>query len=123
MGNADSGAVKANSAAKADFGMIGLGVMGQNLVLNLVDHGITVVAFDPWPEARERFFGGVVAREQTRAQREGQAHEQTQEQGQGQGQWQKEARGCAAILRANSINELVSSLQRPRRIMLMVKAG
>ncbi|HCF90893.1 MAG TPA: phosphogluconate dehydrogenase (NADP(+)-dependent, decarboxylating), partial [Firmicutes bacterium] len=60
MGNADSGAVKANSAAKADFGMIGLGVMGQNLVLNLVDHGITVVAFDPWPEARERFFGGVV---------------------------------------------------------------
>ncbi len=123
MGNADSGAVKANSAAKADFGMIGLGVMGQNLVLNLVDHGITVVAFDPWPEARERFFGGVVAREQTRAQREGQAHEQTQEQGQGQGQWQKEARGCAAILRANSINELVSSLQRPRRVMLMVKAG
>ena len=89
---ADSGA-KANPAAKAvDFGMIGLGVMGQNLVLNLADHGITVVAYDPWPEARDRFFSG-------------------------------NNRADTGISRANSINELVSALERPRRIMLMVKAG
>ena len=29
-----------------DFGMIGLGVMGQNLLLNMADHGYAVIGFD-----------------------------------------------------------------------------
>ncbi|MDP4260653.1 MAG: NAD(P)-binding domain-containing protein, partial [Bacteroidota bacterium] len=29
-----------------DFGMIGLGVMGRNLLLNMADHGFSVVGFD-----------------------------------------------------------------------------
>lgn len=32
--------------AKADIGLIGLGVMGQNLVLNMNDHGFTVAVFN-----------------------------------------------------------------------------
>src|SRR5256885_5064920 len=32
--------------AKADIGLIGLAVMGQNLILNMNDHGFTVVAFN-----------------------------------------------------------------------------
>jgi hypothetical protein len=33
-------------AARGDFGLIGLAVMGQNLILNAADHGFTVVAFN-----------------------------------------------------------------------------
>jgi 6-phosphogluconate dehydrogenase len=29
-----------------DFGMIGIGVMGSNLLLNMADHGFAVVGFD-----------------------------------------------------------------------------
>ncbi len=39
----------------ADTGMIGLGVMGRNLALNMADHGFKVVAFDVSPEATRRF--------------------------------------------------------------------
>ncbi|MEI9955125.1 MAG: NAD(P)-binding domain-containing protein [Ferruginibacter sp.] len=31
---------------KAQFGMIGLGTMGRNLVLNMVDHGFSVAGYD-----------------------------------------------------------------------------
>ena len=31
---------------KCDIGMIGLGVMGRNLVLNFADHGYSVAGFD-----------------------------------------------------------------------------
>ena len=36
--------------AQFDFGMIGLGVMGSNLLLNLADHGYAVIGFDLKPE-------------------------------------------------------------------------
>ncbi|MCB0131735.1 MAG: hypothetical protein KDD78_12835, partial [Caldilineaceae bacterium] len=32
--------------AKADIGLIGLAVMGQNLVLNMDDHGFTVAVYN-----------------------------------------------------------------------------
>ena len=38
-----------------DFGMIGLGVMGSNLLLNLADHGFKVVGFDKNPDKTELF--------------------------------------------------------------------
>src|SRR5678815_2370755 len=34
------------AAQKFDFGMIGLGVMGRNLLLNMADHGFAVIGFD-----------------------------------------------------------------------------
>lgn len=42
--------INAGSTAQAqpsgDFGLIGLAVMGQNLIMNIADHGYTVVAFN-----------------------------------------------------------------------------
>jgi 6-phosphogluconate dehydrogenase len=38
-----------------DIGVFGLGVMGQNLALNLADHGYRVAGYDGWPEPRQRF--------------------------------------------------------------------
>jgi len=38
-----------------DFGMIGLGVMGSNLLLNMADHGFSVVGFDKNPEKTKAF--------------------------------------------------------------------
>lgn len=35
-----------NHVARGDFGLIGLAVMGQNLILNAADHGFNVIAFN-----------------------------------------------------------------------------
>jgi 6-phosphogluconate dehydrogenase len=35
---------------KFDFGMIGLGTMGSNLLLNMADHGFSVIGFDTNPD-------------------------------------------------------------------------
>jgi len=43
-----------NRGKTADIGILGLGVMGCNMALNLADHGWQVAATDPWPEARDR---------------------------------------------------------------------
>src|SRR5438552_9016076 len=76
---------------KADIALIGLAVMGQNLILNLNDHGYTVAAFNRTVAKVDEFLA-------------------------------KEAKGTA-VLGAHSIEELVSLLKKPRRVMLMVKAG
>ena len=75
----------------ADIGLIGLAVMGQNLVLNMVDHGYSVAVYNRTPEKTDAFLGGP-----------------------GKGK---------AIEGAHSIEEFVGLLTRPRRIILMVKAG
>src|SRR5947208_2070220 len=76
---------------KADIALIGLAVMGQNLILNMNDHGYCVVAFNRTVSKVDDFLA-------------------------------KEAKGTA-VLGAHSIEELVSLLKKPRRVMLMVKAG
>src|SRR6476469_5060814 len=35
-----------NMEANFDFGMVGIGVMGSNLLLNMADHGFAVIGFD-----------------------------------------------------------------------------
>ena len=75
----------------SDIGLIGLAVMGENLVLNMASRGYTVTAYNRSTERVDNFING-------RAQG-------------------KTIRG------AHSIAELVNSLARPRKIMLMVKAG
>lgn len=76
---------------KGDIGLIGLAVMGQNLILNMADHGFTVVAFNRSVEKVHHFIAN-------------------------------EAKG-KSIIGAFSIEELVSKLKTPKRIMLLVKAG
>jgi 6-phosphogluconate dehydrogenase len=76
---------------KADIAVIGLAVMGQNLILNMNDHGYTVVAFNRTVAKVDEFLA-------------------------------KEAKDTK-ILGAQSLEEMVGLLKRPRRVMLMVKAG
>lgn len=76
---------------KADFGLIGLAVMGQNLVLNMNDHGFKVAVYNRTLSKVDEFLKG-------------------------------NAKGTE-IIGTYSIEELTSILKRPRRIMLMVKAG
>ena len=76
---------------KADIGLIGLAVMGQNLVLNMNDHGFRVAVFNRTTEVVDEFLAG-------------------------------SARGTG-IVGAHSLEELVGALARPRRVMLLVKAG
>ncbi len=76
---------------KADIAVIGLAVMGQNLILNMNDHGYTVVAYNRTVSKVDDFLS-------------------------------KEAKGTN-VIGARSIEEMVSMLKRPRRVMLMVKAG
>jgi 6-phosphogluconate dehydrogenase len=77
--------------AVCDIGLIGLAVMGQNLVLNMNDHGFKVAVFNRTVSKVDDFL----------------AHE---------------AEGTQ-VVGAHSIEELAGLLKRPRRIMLMVKAG
>jgi 6-phosphogluconate dehydrogenase len=44
--------------AKNQFGLIGLAVMGQNLVLNAADHGFTVSVFNRTATKTAEFMGG-----------------------------------------------------------------
>src|SRR5438552_4857443 len=76
---------------KADIALIGLAVMGQNLILNMNDHGFTVVAFNRTVSKVDDFLS-------------------------------KEAKGTQ-VIGAHSLEEMVALLKKPRRVMLMVKAG
>ena len=75
----------------SDIGLIGLAVMGENLVLNMESKGFSVSVFNRTTEVTEKFAAG-------------------------------RARG-KRITPARSIEEFVQSLSRPRKIMIMVKAG
>ncbi|ARA92646.1 phosphogluconate dehydrogenase (NADP(+)-dependent, decarboxylating) [Rhodothermaceae bacterium RA] len=77
--------------ATADIGLIGLAVMGQNLVLNMDDHGYTVAVFNRTVEKVDEFVQGP-------------------------------ARGTK-VIGTHSLEELVQTLKRPRRVMMLVKAG
>lgn len=75
----------------ADIAVIGLAVMGQNLILNMNDHGFKVVAFNRTISKVDDFLAN-------------------------------EAAGTN-VVGAHSLEEVVSQLKTPRRVMLMVKAG
>ncbi|MBC8333025.1 MAG: decarboxylating NADP(+)-dependent phosphogluconate dehydrogenase [Anaerolineae bacterium] len=76
---------------KADIGLIGLAVMGQNLVLNMNDHGYTVAVYNRTTSKVSDFMAS-------------------------------EAAGTK-IIGTYSIEEFVATLKRPRKMMIMVKAG
>ena len=82
---------KAKKKASADIGVVGLAVMGENLILNMESKGFTVACFNRTTSKVDDFVGG---------RADG-----------------KRIVGC------HSVKELVASLKRPRKVMLMVKAG
>jgi 6-phosphogluconate dehydrogenase len=76
---------------KQDIAVVGLAVMGQNLILNMADHGHKVVAYNRTVAKVDAFLAGPA-----------------------QGK---------SIVGAHSVSEMVALLEKPRRVMLMVKAG
>jgi 6-phosphogluconate dehydrogenase len=77
--------------ANCDIGLVGLAVMGQNLVLNMNDHGYKVAVFNRTTSKVDEFLA-------------------------------EEAKGTQ-VEGAHSMQEMCAKLKRPRRVMLMVKAG
>ena len=77
--------------AKADIGLVGLAVMGQNLVLNIESRGYNVAVFNRTTSKMEAFVA--------------------------------ERCGGKKIVPARTMQQLADSLARPRKVILMVKAG
>ena len=76
---------------KADIGLIGLAVMGENLVMNMESKGFSVAVFNRSTDKVKNFIEG-------------------------------RAKG-KNIIGTYSIQELIDNLEKPRKVMLMVKAG
>ena len=77
--------------SQCDIGLIGLAVMGRNLVLNMTDHGFQVAVFNRTVEKVDEFMAGDA--------------------------------DSKFIVGCRSPEELLQNLKRPRRVMMMVKAG
>ena len=77
--------------AHADIGLIGLAVMGQNLVLNMADHGYTVAVYNRTAEKTDEFIAGPAA--------------------------------DATVRGYHDLASFVGALKKPRRVMLLVRAG
>ncbi|MBN1791314.1 MAG: decarboxylating NADP(+)-dependent phosphogluconate dehydrogenase [Bacteroidales bacterium] len=75
----------------ADIGLIGLAVMGENLVLNMENKGYTVAVFNRSVEKVDKFL-----------------------EGRGKGK---------KFIGAHNMDEFVKSIKRPRKVMMLVKAG
>lgn len=78
-------------ANQYDFGMIGLGVMGSNLLLNMADHGFGVMGYDKNPAKTVAF--------------------------------EASATPGTVVKGVNTLQEMVSSLRKPRKLMMLVPAG
>ena len=76
---------------KSDIGLIGLAVMGENLVMNMESHGFTVSVFNRSTDKVKNFVEG-------------------------------RAKG-KNIVGTYTLQELVASLEKPRKVMMMIKAG
>ena len=76
---------------KYDFGMVGLGVMGSNLLYNIADHGFSVIGFDLNSEKAKNL--------------------------------EKEATPNTDVKGVSVIEDFISQLNTPRKIMLLVPAG
>jgi 6-phosphogluconate dehydrogenase len=80
----------ASTANTAQFGIIGLGVMGQNLALNVEDHGRAVAVWNLEPEWVDKFVAANPGRK---------------------------------IVGTKTLPDFIAALEKPRRILMMIKAG
>jgi 6-phosphogluconate dehydrogenase len=81
--------------AVADIGLIGLAVMGQNLALNIADHGFVVAVYNRTTHTMEEWVGKV-----------------------------KREEPCAPrVVGCKTVEELVAAVKRPRKFIILVKAG
>lgn len=76
---------------RAQIGLIGLGVMGENLILNMADHGYSVAVYNRTQSKADEFF-------------------------------KTKAKG-KSIIPAKTLQDFVFALAKPRKIILMIKAG
>lgn len=77
----------------ADFGMLGLAVMGENLALNIADHNYSVAIWNREPETMHAFLA------------------------------KHQGATPAAFIPTETLEAFVKALKRPRRLMMMIKAG
>ncbi len=84
-----------------DIGLIGLAVMGQNLVLNIANHGFSIGVYNRTTQTMEEFVGGLKDEPVDKV-------------------WEGSADRIGGYA---TLEEFVGSLKRPRRVMIMVKAG
>jgi 6-phosphogluconate dehydrogenase len=84
-----------STSAPADIGLIGLAVMGQNLALNMADHGFKVAVYNRTTEKMLDFVREVDAKEPSKDN----------------------------IIGVADFKQFVKSIKRPRRIIIMVQAG
>ncbi|MBT6274721.1 MAG: NADP-dependent phosphogluconate dehydrogenase, partial [Chromatiales bacterium] len=80
-----------NDSATADIALIGLAVMGQNLVMNLCDHGFSVAVYNRTTEVTDTFANGPAK--------------------------------DMSVVPCHDLAALTAALQRPRKVMIMVRAG
>jgi len=84
---------RTNDDAQGDIALIGMAVMGQNLILNMADNGFKVIAHNRSREKVDEFVNNGAAK------------------------------GHANVIGATSTEDMCRQLKRPRKVMLMVKAG
>ncbi|HEY0268396.1 MAG TPA: NADP-dependent phosphogluconate dehydrogenase, partial [Methyloradius sp.] len=83
------------STKTTDIGLVGLAVMGQNLALNIADHGYDIAVYNRNPEKTRDFIA------------QNQANEPSHER----------------VVGFEDLASFVLSIKRPRKIVLLVKAG
>ena len=76
----------------SDIGLVGLAVMGQNLALNIADHGFRISVYNRTTETMEKFVGANVSTP-------------------------------GGLTGQKTVQEFVASLSRPRKVIILVKAG
>ena len=76
----------------SDIGLVGLAVMGQNLALNIADHGFAISVYNRTTETMQKFVA---------------AHPNTP----------------GGLTGQKTVQDFVASLKRPRKVIILVKAG
>src|SRR5215467_5981973 len=83
------------SSAQSDIGLIGLAVMGQNLALNIADHGFTIAVYNRTTATMEQWVAKV----------------------------KKEEPSGNRVIGCKTTKELVETIKKPRKFIILVKAG
>src|SRR6185295_12199729 len=81
--------------AVADIGLIGLAVMGQNLALNIADHGFTIAVYNRTTATMDQWVATV----------------------------KKEEPAGNRVIGCKTTQELIQTIKKPRKFIILVKAG